>query len=264
MPQAFAALSAWFTCPSANFFDAGDVCLTASTCKGTCKRPGYEAQLYPTFSPQDIVTMDEPNPSIRELMALTKPSISEIRPHLFIGNLYSTLDPKTLRANNITAIVSLMDARHGKWGTPSIRSIVPEANHLYMPCLDSSTMDLLPFMSDVCNFIEGNSCRNDTNVLVHCREGISRSASIVIAYLMRKHNMSLDEALAEVKERRKVRPSSNFVGQLRVWEALGYQVWQDKEGKIAKREYQDFLDARLCLLKSMGLTGNEPIGMQSF
>ncbi|KAK2590028.1 hypothetical protein QQS21_012294 [Conoideocrella luteorostrata] len=150
-----------------------------------------------------IVIMCEPNPSIRELMTLTKPSVSEIRPHILIGNLYSTLDPNVLRANNIIALVSLMDARHGKWGTPSIRSIVPEANHLYIPCLDSSTMDLLPFMSDVCDFIEQHSCGDDTNVLVHCREGISRSASIVIAYLMRKHNMSLDEALAGVKEKRR-------------------------------------------------------------
>ncbi|GAB0138840.1 hypothetical protein EsDP_00007062 [Epichloe bromicola] len=196
-------------------------------------------------------------------MAFAKPSISEIRPHIFIGNLFSTLDPNTLRANNITAIVSLMDARHGKWGTPSIRSIVPEANHLYIPCLDSSTMDLLLFMSDVCDFIEEHSCRDDENVLVHCRAGVSRSASIVIAYLMRKYNLSLDGALAEVKEKRKVRPNLNFIGQLRIWEAVGYQVWQDKDRKIAKREYQDFLDTRLCLLKSKGLTGDEPIEIQS-
>lgn len=212
--------------------------------------------------------MHESNPSVSEILNLTKPSISEIRPHLFIGNLYSTLYPETLQANKISAIVSLMDARHGKWGAPSIRSIMPEANHLYIPCLDSSTMDLLSFMNDVCDFIERHSCSpdgdRDMNVLVHCREGISRSASIVIAYLMRKDQLSLDKVLAEVKEKRRVRPSPNFMDQLRVWEAVGYQVWQDNDnGKIAKEEYQEFLDKRSSLLKSKGLTGDEPIEIQS-
>ena len=216
---------------------------------------------------QLALTMPGSDRSVSEtLAALRKPSISEIRPHIFIGNLYSTLDPETLQANNITTIVSLMDARHGKWGAPSIRSIVPEARHLYIPCLDSSTMDLLPFMSDTCDFIGNHACNpnNDgKNVLVHCREGVSRSASIVIAYLMRKHNMSLDDALTEVKGKRKVRPSPNFIDQLRVWEAVGYQVWRDDDRTIPKEAYQAFLDRRSVLLKSKGLTGDEPIELQN-
>ncbi|TQV93474.1 hypothetical protein V2A60_010119 [Cordyceps javanica] len=197
-----------------------------------------------------------------------KPSISEIRPHLFLGNLYSTLNLETLRSNNITALMSLMDAHHGQWGAPHIRNIIPQASHLYIQCLDSSTTDLLQFMSKVCDFIDEHVCApaaggGDANVLVHCREGVSRSATMVIAYLMRKDSMSLDDALAEVKEKRKVRPNPNFLDQLRVWEAVGYQVWQDDDMTIPKEAYQAFLDKRAVLLKSKGLTGNEPIGIQS-
>lgn len=39
------------------------------------------------------------------------------------------------------------------------------------------------------------------NVLVHCRKGISRSATIVIAYLMAKYGIDLKEVLAFIRRR---------------------------------------------------------------
>lgn len=53
------------------------------------------------------------------------------------------------------------------------------------------------------------------NVLVHCMAGVSRSASMVIAYIMRKQRKSYQEAFAIAKERRaKVNPNEGFVVQL--------------------------------------------------
>ena len=36
--------------------------------------------------------------------------------------------------------------------------------------------------------------KQDGNVLVHCRMGMSRSATLVIAYLMKKYNLSYEDA----------------------------------------------------------------------
>ncbi|XP_063675839.1 dual specificity protein phosphatase 14-like [Bolinopsis microptera] len=52
-------------------------------------------------------------------------------------------------------------------------------------------------------------------VLVTCRAGISRSTTMVIAFLMRYHNMSLTDAHRLVRTQRpKVRPNDGFWKQL--------------------------------------------------
>lgn len=54
------------------------------------------------------------------------------------------------------------------------------------------------------------------NVLVHCAGGVSRSASICIAYLMQTNGLSFQDAYLAVKKRRKcIKPNQNFVKQLK-------------------------------------------------
>lgn len=56
----------------------------------------------------------------------------------------------------------------------------------------------------------------DGAVLVHCWAGISRSATIVMAYLIVEHRMSFPEASSYVSQRRKcVQPNHGFLRQLR-------------------------------------------------
>ena len=57
-------------------------------------------------------------------------------------------------------------------------------------------------------------------VMVYCRAGMSRSASLCIAYFMRHHNMTMDEAFQFVKEKRPIiHPNPGFVRQLKQFEA---------------------------------------------
>lgn len=56
-------------------------------------------------------------------------------------------------------------------------------------------------------------------VLVHCQAGISRSATICLAYLMHTQRFRLDEAFNFVKQRRNViSPNLAFMGQLLQYE----------------------------------------------
>lgn len=61
--------------------------------------------------------------------------------------------------------------------------------------------------------------RKSTNVLVHCVSGISRSVSIVIAYLIKEKAMTYAEAFAFVREKRSVaHPNTGFQRQLKEYE----------------------------------------------
>ena len=49
-------------------------------------------------------------------------------------------------------------------------------------------------------------------VLVHCAAGVSRSATIVLSYLMKRNLMSRDKAYEYLKSKRNViHPNSNFM-----------------------------------------------------
>ena len=52
-------------------------------------------------------------------------------------------------------------------------------------------------------------------VLVHCYAGVSRSATIVLAYLMQEHNLSFNAAYKLVKSKRPfISPNDGFRSQL--------------------------------------------------
>lgn len=58
------------------------------------------------------------------------------------------------------------------------------------------------------------------NVLIHCYAGISRSTTILTAYLMRKNQWTCRETLAMIKKIRSViGPNRGFMAQLRKFEA---------------------------------------------
>lgn len=75
------------------------------------------------------------------------------------------------------------------------------------------TWDLLSCLS---------SCRkNHSKCLVHCKMGVSRSASTVIAYAMKEFGWSLEKAYNYVKQKRSItRPNAGFMRQLLEYEGI--------------------------------------------
>ena len=105
-----------------------------------------------------------------------------------------------------------------------------------IPVYDTATSDLLSQADAIVGFI--SSGLHHGSVLVHCKEGVSRSTTCVIFFLMRKLGMSYADAFEICKRKRPVaQPIPSFVDQCKKYERkcrkLG--VIQSGESSIKKK-----------------------------
>ncbi|XP_029735091.2 dual specificity protein phosphatase 18 [Aedes albopictus] len=93
-----------------------------------------------------------------------------------------------------------------------------DTNYMRVPVKDNRETDLDQYFNQVADRIEEESQRNGI-ALVHCVVGVSRSASLCLAYLIKYHRMSLKDAYQHIKARRpQIRPNVAFVKQLMEFE----------------------------------------------
>ena len=83
---------------------------------------------------------------------------------------------------------------------------------------DKDDQDIIEYFDKVNDFLR-NQYEHGDKVLFHCVQGVSRSATLVIAYLMKSKNMSLKEAFELAKSKRaKVQPNLKFAEALLTYE----------------------------------------------
>eukprot|EP00127_Corallochytrium_limacisporum_P007271 Clim_evm12s246 gene=Clim_evmTU12s246 len=89
--------------------------------------------------------------------------------------------------------------------------------YTHYPMVDKKHQDITASTLEILNQLDEALRKGDDPepVLVHCVAGISRSASVVIAYVMVRHKCSLKDAYQHVKDRRSiVSPNPSFIEQL--------------------------------------------------
>ncbi|ELK29088.1 Dual specificity phosphatase DUPD1 [Myotis davidii] len=133
--------------------------------------------------------------------------VNEVWPQLYIGDEATALDRYRLQKAGFTHV---LNAAHGRrnvdTGPDYYRGMDIEYHGVEAD--DVPTFDLSVFFYSAAAFI-------DDKILVHCVMGRSRSATLVLAYLMIHRNMTLVDAIQQVAKNRCVLPNWGFLKQLR-------------------------------------------------
>lgn len=127
---------------------------------------------------------------------------------LYLGNRSNAKDSCSLETLGISHILSVLAESDREVTTP------PGVERLILHCDDSDEEDLSRHFASAVRFLK-RAHEAGGRVLAHCVAGRSRSASLVLAYLMHEHRMPLNEAFALLKEKRPaVLPNHGFWSQL--------------------------------------------------
>ncbi|KAH7522383.1 hypothetical protein FEM48_Zijuj07G0132500 [Ziziphus jujuba var. spinosa] len=135
---------------------------------------------------------------------------TKIEEGLFLGSVGAANNKDALKALNITHILTVAKSLGPAYPNDFVYKVVN--------VMDKEEENLKQYFDECFNFIE-EAKRMGGGVLVHCFVGRSRSVTIVVAYMMRKHGMSLSQALDHVKSRRQqASPNAGFISQLEDYE----------------------------------------------
>ncbi|CAI0559767.1 unnamed protein product [Linum tenue] len=141
----------------------------------------------------------------------TEPSqeLCQIEEGLFLGSITEATMKDALKQANVTHILTIASF---------LPSFPEDFQYKVVNISDSLNTNIAQHFDECFDFID-ESKRIGGGVLVHCFMGVSRSVTIVAAYLIKKRHMSLSQALRHVQSRRpQASPNPGFISQLRYFE----------------------------------------------
>ncbi|XP_014811838.1 PREDICTED: dual specificity protein phosphatase 13 isoform B-like [Calidris pugnax] len=162
--------------------------------------------------------------------------VDQVWPNLYLGDAWAARSKTTLQSLNITHILNAADGPYSiNTGAKYYKDL--QIEYYGVEAFDDPSFDLSIFFYDAANFIGKALNTSGGKVFVHCAMGISRSASLVLAFLMIHENMTLVDALKTVSAHRDICPNSGFLSQLR---DLDIKLNEERKGtrEPAAKEYR--------------------------
>lgn len=169
--------------------------------------------------------------------------IVEIIPHLFISNWDTSNNPIILQKYNIKAVVSLETLP--KPTNTLIYYDKHNIDHIYIHIGDHPSENISQHFDRTYDFINRH-ISNGENIIVHCMAGISRSASIILNYILRntyENNQAytcpcklFQNVLSYARSKRPIlNPNMGFQKQL-LQKAIEYQQESDRQQNYNKNQ----------------------------
>ena len=140
-------------------------------------------------------------------------SIDKITNKVYLGDIPGSLNTDYFKSENINYVLSI--SLGGPLFSPSYKPEL-KLKHKIIDMSDEPTSNIIQYFKECILFIEESD-----KIYIHCSAGISRSPTIVIAYLMWKVRVSFDQAFKYVKKiRHYINPNEGFIAQLKEFDKL--------------------------------------------
>lgn len=134
-------------------------------------------------------------------------NINKVADNVYIGNKCAGNDPILLKKYNITKMI--------KCDTSEIPVLIDGISTKVIPIGDNPNSEIKEYFDDCIKMIN-NAILNKQTILVHCDAGSSRSASIIIAWIMHDKKIDFISAYKILKHIRPcIEPNEGFVSQLK-------------------------------------------------
>lgn len=125
--------------------------------------------------------------------------------NIYLGNAYNASNANTIMQYDIKNIINVTIEIPNYFESKGIK-------YFNIGILDTDDHNFtFEQFNDVYRFI----CEADGHIMIHCYMGSSRSATIVVLYLMKKYGYQIDDAIEFIKNRREiVNINKNFINNL--------------------------------------------------
>ena len=132
--------------------------------------------------------------------------INEVADNLYVGNISTATNKELLQEKGITHIINILSHRFEPY--PS------DFEYMHIHAYDVINWTLI-YNFQATNLFIRDALKDGGKVYIHCMCGVSRSVSVLLAYLMTQSTKSLDVLLKEVQSARPVaNPNPGFITQL--------------------------------------------------
>jgi atypical dual specificity phosphatase len=140
-------------------------------------------------------------------LEINNQNLNEVYPRIYVGNLSTSLNKKLLKEKGITHVIIALTGLSPPYPD--------DFKYLTLSAIDVKTFNLSQHFENSSNFINQALQNTENKVYVHCVCGVSRSVSIVCAYLIKKYGITPLEAITKIQtQRRCANPNEGFINQL--------------------------------------------------
>ncbi|XP_072229702.1 dual specificity protein phosphatase 3 [Leuresthes tenuis] len=142
---------------------------------------------------------------------------NEVFPRIYIGNAFVAQNTMRLQKLGVTHVLNVAEGTSFMHVNTSAEFYTGTGITYHgIQANDTKQFNLSAFFEEGADFIDKALAHNNNKgkVYVHCREGYSRSPTMVVAYLMLRHKMDARLAVATVRNKREIGPNDGFLRQL--------------------------------------------------